>query len=630
MKERKYSTRLLVIGFGIISFLFSIFASGWIYTLNDSQHRLQEIIKEKEKEKLVNKLKNISLRRNISIVRMLTIKDHFERDAEYLTMLSFGSEFIKIRDTLVEKYFDEDDLASWKNLRSKISHGENIQKRVIEILSENKEIDTGVLVKKLFDSQDDIAEQLGQLTDVFEDEVTKKLGNVQDSNTFFYYVSGILLIFSIIFAVVVINYVIQKIRKSEDALFHYGNRIRKLYNISSESGVDENIQILHMIEACCNLLRMDNALVFKVDDKLVKSEYEYNVTKKLNERVIKNIKENFHSFPLYIKESLSIPDLAGNTNWKNYREIYGDVKSFVSIPFNVKNNTYGILCFVKNRAFKNELSEERMDLVKLVSSWLGYSIEHFLDAQEQKRLKELAESLNSAKTEFLGNMSHELRTPMHAILSYSGFGIKRFDEASEDKKLNYFLKIQKSANSLLDLLNNILDLSKLESNKMDFNIKENNFNEMLYEVLEEFEELMQINELDAICNLQAEMHILNFDATRIKQVVRNLISNAIKFASNGTRIIIETSNDNEAFNFTIIDQGVGIPDDELTDIFDKFKQSSKTSTGAGGTGLGLAICREIINSHYGKIWAENNLTNGAVLKFSIPLNLTSDEFMLTG
>jgi len=630
MKERKHSTRLLVIGFGIISFLFTIFAGGWIYTLNDSQHRLQEIIKDKEKEKLVNKLKNISLLRNISIVRMLTIKDLFERDAEYLNMLAYGTEFIKIRDILVEQYFDEEDLTSWKDFRNKISRGENLQKQIIKILSENKEVDTGVLVKKLFDSQDDVAKQLNHLTDVFDDEVTQKLVNVQDSNTLFYYLSGVLLIFSIIFAVVVINYVIFKIRKSEDALFHYGNRIRELYDISSESGVDESVQILHMIEACCNLLDMEHVLVLKVDDKLVTNEYEYHVSRKLDVRVIKNIKENIYTFPLYISEIQSVSDFSENKNWKNYREIYDDVKSFVSIPFNVKGNTYGILCFLKNKAFKKALSEERIDLVKLVSSWLGYSIEHFLDAQEQKRLKEIAESLNNAKTEFLGNMSHELRTPMHAILSYSGFGVNRFGEVSEDKKLSYFLKIQKSANSLLDLLNNILDLSKLESNKMDFNIQENNFNEILYEVLEEFEELMQINGLDAICNLRADMYILNFDVTRIKQVIRNLMSNAIKFASNGTRIIIETSNDNEVFNFTIIDQGVGIPDDELTDIFDKFKQSSKTRTGAGGTGLGLAICREIIQSHHGRIWAENNLSNGAVLKFCIPLNLNSDEFMLTG
>ena len=231
-----------------------------------------------------------------------------------------------------------------------------------------------------------------------------------------------------------------------------------------------------------------------------------------------------------------------------------------------------------------------------------------------------AEEASKAKDIFLANMSHELRTPLHGILSFARFGIKKTDAVSEEKLSNYFKKINSCGEGLLFLLNELLDLAKLESGKMAFKFKPVDLNFLIKTVIEEVQS--QINEKNQELQFQEcdFESIATCDPFRISQVVRNLLSNAIKFSSDNSLIQIEISLKNDAFRLSVLDQGLGIPQQELSTVFDKFIQSSKTATGAGGTGLGLAICREIIAAHKGRIWAENRAEGGAIFSFELPKN----------
>ena len=236
-----------------------------------------------------------------------------------------------------------------------------------------------------------------------------------------------------------------------------------------------------------------------------------------------------------------------------------------------------------------------------------------------RNAKDYAEAANSAKSEFLANMSHELRTPLHGILSYSGFGIRESATGLREDFLDYFQKIDQSGRGLLLLLNDLLDLAKLEAGKMHFDFILDDMNLLVGQIVDEFTSLVSEKEIAIKFNSPDTETLLPLDPNRIKQVIRNLLSNAIKFSPENEEILLTLEKDNESIKLSVKDCGVGIPEDELGTVFDKFIQSSKTRTGAGGTGLGLSICREIVTAHNGQIWAQNNPDIGATFTFEIPI-----------
>ena len=241
------------------------------------------------------------------------------------------------------------------------------------------------------------------------------------------------------------------------------------------------------------------------------------------------------------------------------------------------------------------------------------------------RAEREAAQANHAKSEFLANMSHELRTPLHGILSFAAFGRKEAADIDEETARKYFQRIDTSGNTLLAIVNDLLDLSKLESGKLEMQFVQRNVYLLLMSMLDEFESMADHRNLQIVCRKPEFEPLAPIDHAKLSQVFRNLISNAVKFSSDGGRIEIEISQKEKNLLVTVSDNGVGIPEDELEAVFDKFIQSSKTRTGAGGTGLGLAICREIVEAHNGRIWADNREGGGARLSFEIPREIESAD-----
>jgi signal transduction histidine kinase len=248
--------------------------------------------------------------------------------------------------------------------------------------------------------------------------------------------------------------------------------------------------------------------------------------------------------------------------------------------------------------------------------------------------KQQAEIANNAKTEFLANVSHELRTPMHHILNYSKFGIDKIKRPRE-KLLHYFTQIRKTSQRLMFLLNELLDLSKLEAGRMDYQMQRHDLSAIADECISELSSLIEEKQVALKTKPFIEQPFAVCDGYKIGQVIRNLLSNAIKFTPSGKLIELSFASgvlytDREpipALKISVADQGIGIPAGEIHLVFEKFVQSSKTKTGAGGTGLGLAISRRIIEDHHGRIWATQNSSGGAIFSFLIPVSQksTGDE-----
>ena len=255
----------------------------------------------------------------------------------------------------------------------------------------------------------------------------------------------------------------------------------------------------------------------------------------------------------------------------------------------------------------------------------SFFIETFMDVteMEQARLeiekaKIAAEASNAAKTEFLANMSHELRTPMHGIIGFAQLGIIEGMSLSSDKVTDYFEKIYEVGNQLLRLQNDLIDLAKMESDQLNPNYIAVDIHRIVEIVMGENQALLDIKTMSAVLENNLVNSQVIADEGLIRQVLRNVMLNAINYSPASSRIDIKLDNEPGCVKIQVVDQGPGIPESEKEAIFEKFIQSSYTKDGSGGSGLGLAICKRIVVAHKGDIWVENNESGGARFFITLP------------
>jgi len=262
-----------------------------------------------------------------------------------------------------------------------------------------------------------------------------------------------------------------------------------------------------------------------------------------------------------------------------------------------------------------------------------------IHAQNDKliELKNIAESASKAKSDFLSRMSHEIRTPMNAIIGMT----KIADNTSDIDKLRYCLStIGTSSAQLLSLINDILDMSKIEAGKFEIDIAPMNIEKMLMKVCNLIVDKTEQKNQKLVINLgkNMRMHYLG-DELRISQVITNLLSNAVKFTPEKgtiTMTVAETQSENDysILRFTVSDTGIGITKEQIDKLFTSFEQADGSiSRRFGGTGLGLAISKSIVEKMNGRIWVESETNKGSVFSFEIRLERSprqNDIFIFDG
>jgi len=231
-----------------------------------------------------------------------------------------------------------------------------------------------------------------------------------------------------------------------------------------------------------------------------------------------------------------------------------------------------------------------------------------------------AEEANNSKSEFLANMSHELRTPLNSIIGFSDILLERVFGELNEKQFRYVNNISTSGKHLLVLINDILDLSKVEAGRMDLHYSEFSIISVFEEVRAVLSPLAQVKALEVTFNVESDFTTLEADRGRLIQILYNLVSNAIKFTPNGGKVSIYCKKSGNRALISVIDTGIGISAEDQVKLFQPFTQLDASATRQYcGTGLGLALVKKIVNLHQGDIWVESDPGKGSNFTFAVPL-----------
>jgi GAF domain-containing protein len=320
------------------------------------------------------------------------------------------------------------------------------------------------------------------------------------------------------------------------------------------------------------------------------------------------------------REPIQIIDIGDEGAYQSHlREVLlaAGVRSLLAVPLLSEDRLIGGL--VVNRTQPGKFSPEVIELLQTFATQSALAIQNARLFREIADKSRQLEAASQHKSEFLANMSHELRTPLNAILGFSEvLGERMFGELNE-KQDEYLKDIHASGQHLLSLINDILDLSKIEAGRMELELTDFDLPQAISDALTLVRERAARRGIALHQGVDERLGQVRGDERKVKQVLLNLLSNALKFTPEGGRIDVRASVSDGMAEVSVTDTGVGIAPEDQEAVFEEFRQVGTADKKIEGTGLGLALSRKFIELHGGRIWVESQLGQGSTFTFTVPV-----------
>jgi signal transduction histidine kinase len=318
--------------------------------------------------------------------------------------------------------------------------------------------------------------------------------------------------------------------------------------------------------------------------------------------------------PIHIADVQADPEytMTGISQQAGFHTILG-------VPLLREGNPIGVL--ILGRAMVRPFAEKQIELATTFADQAVIAIENVRLFEEIQEKSRQVEEASKHKSQFLANMSHELRTPLNAILGYAELVLDGIYGDAPEKMRNVLERIQTNGKHLLGLINDVLDLSKIEAGQLVLTLNDYSIKDMMQGVYVAVEPLAGNKKLGFKLEVPPNLPAARGDERRLSQVLLNLVGNAIKFTDTG-EVAMKAAAANGSYTIAVTDTGPGIAEADQAKIFEEFQQSESTHTKAkGGTGLGLAIAKRIVEMHGGRLWVESKLGSGSTFFFTIPLRV---------
>ena len=314
---------------------------------------------------------------------------------------------------------------------------------------------------------------------------------------------------------------------------------------------------------------------------------------------------------------IHIPDVQTDAEykWQEARRL-GGYRTVLGVPMLREGVTIGVVTL--SRAEVRPFSDKEIELVSTFADQAAIAIENVrLFDEIQDKSRQLAEA-SQHKSQFLANMSHELRTPLNAILGYTELIADGVYGPPSEKMIDVLKRLEGNGRHLLGLINDVLDLSKIEAGQLNLSLADYSLKDVVQSVHSAVEALAKEKQIVLKVEVPPHLPAARGDERKLTQVLLNLVGNAIKFTDTG-EVAIKASAANGSFTVAVRDTGPGIAEAEQAKIFEEFQQADSSITKKkGGTGLGLAIAKRIVELHGGRIWVESSPGQGSTFSFTLP------------
>jgi signal transduction histidine kinase len=295
------------------------------------------------------------------------------------------------------------------------------------------------------------------------------------------------------------------------------------------------------------------------------------------------------------------------------------IKAALIVPLKIENKLNGILLLGEKLSGEIFDSQE-LDVLSLLANQAAISLENARLYEGLSTSNVRLMEASRLKSQFLANMSHELRTPLNSIIGFSKVLLNRLDGDLTERQEAYVKSVHNSSRHLLELINGILDFSRIEAGKFEMRPEKVHLQDLVEECIESSLPLLRDKRVKIEQDVPVDLPEIQADRTRVKQVLLNLLSNAIKFTAAG-RVLVQVRREPDVLHVSVADTGIGISGADLARLFEPFQRlDNPLAQQADGTGLGLAISKKFVELHRGRIWAESRENQGSTFHFTLPLS----------
>jgi signal transduction histidine kinase/DNA-binding response OmpR family regulator len=321
-------------------------------------------------------------------------------------------------------------------------------------------------------------------------------------------------------------------------------------------------------------------------------------------------------------QPLIVNDLSLHPSYRPH-PLLQETKAELGIPLKIGDRVTGALDVQSTK--ENVFTPDDVAVLQTLASQIAIALENARSYELSQQAVEDIREVDRLKSEFLANMSHELRTPLNSIIGFSRVIIKGIDGPITDLQEQDLQAIHHSGQHLLDMINNILDVSKIEAGKMEINIEEVELPAVIDGVIATARGLVKEKPIQLLNNTPDELPLVNADRTRVRQIMLNLLQNAAKFTDEGSIVvsvdqIMDPSSQKPFLKIMVEDTGIGISDDDQDKLFERFSQvDSSLTRKVGGTGLGLSITKHLVEMQGGEINVESTVDQGSSFWFTLPV-----------